>query len=315
MSTPGVFDAAWSQKYRPTDLKDFICDDETLKFIERILESKSFNNFTLCGIKGCGKTTLAKLIVNGIPCQYLWLNASDENGIDIVRDKIKTFAETKALIGKIKVVVLDEADGLSNDAQKALRGLTEEYNGHCRFILTANFKHKIIPQLESRCPFITISPPEEKILKRICYILKKEGVEYADNIDDIIDLIGIHYPDIRIVINTIQNSIENKKIALKVSIDGVSGLVSQAMATLNTDVYACRKLFIKNESMFNRDYVSVLKEFFNQVYDLPPSVGKSMALVTIAEHMYRATTAIDQEINFFACLVSIQMSLNENPAK
>ena len=159
----------WCEKYRPSTLDEIVLDNNTKTYFNKVQVEQNIPNVLFVGKPGIGKTSLAKIIVKDIlKCQYLYINASDENGIDTIRTKVLNFAQTKSLFGQIKVIILDECDGLSIDAQKALRNSIEEYHELTRFILTANYKHKIIPALQSRCQALDIKPVVELAVKR-CY--------------------------------------------------------------------------------------------------------------------------------------------------
>ncbi len=173
------FDKIWVEKYRPAKLDDIILDERTLNIVKEF--KNEIPNLLFVGNPGTGKTTLARVIVNDIlGCNYLYINASDESGIDTIRHNITNFAQTKSFDGGVKVVILDEADGLTPQAQAALRNTMETFAKYCRFILTANYKHKIIPALQSRCQALDIKPVIELAVKRCYYILKNEKVKISD---------------------------------------------------------------------------------------------------------------------------------------
>ena len=167
------FDKIWVEKYRPAKLNDLILDDKSLRIVSQF--KGEIPNLLFVGSPGTGKTTLARIIVNDIlGCNYLYINASDESGIDTIRHNITNFAQTKSFDGGVKVVVLDEADGLTSQAQAALRNTMETYAKYCRFILTANYKHKIIPALQSRCQSLDLKPVIDQAVKRCYNILQQE---------------------------------------------------------------------------------------------------------------------------------------------
>ena len=172
------FNSLWVEKYRPSTLDDIILSDENRIIVEKFSTEQAIPNLLMCGCPGTGKTSLAKVIVNSVlQCQYLYINASDENGIDTIRSKVTQFAQTRSLDGSLKVIILDECDGLSQDAQRALRNTMEEYAAQTRFILTANYNHKIIPALQSRCQSIDMSPPLDKCVDRVSDILLQPGID------------------------------------------------------------------------------------------------------------------------------------------
>ena len=177
------FNNLWVEKYRPKSLSDIVLVEETRSIANSFKDKKEIPNLLLIGIQGIGKTSLAKIIVNDIlGCQYLYINASDENGIDTIRNKVVSFSKTKSFDGGIKVIILDEVDGISLEAQKALRNTMEEYSSNTRFILTGNYKHKIIQALQSRCQELNLIPPLEGIAKRVLTILRSENI-FKNNLE------------------------------------------------------------------------------------------------------------------------------------
>jgi len=176
------FQNLWVERYRPHTLDELVCTSFTKESLLSFKDKEEIPNLLFTGAAGIGKTSVAKIIVNDIlNCQYLYINASDENGIDTIRHKVINFAQTMSIDGKIKVIILDECDGLSIDAQRALRNTMEEFAGITRFILTANYKYKIIPALQSRCQSFDLTPPVDLAVKRCASILKKEGISVPDS--------------------------------------------------------------------------------------------------------------------------------------
>ena len=201
MSSHGL----WVERYRPQDLSTYVGNEHLKTKVERFLDDGNVPHLLLYGRAGGGKPTLAKIIVNSIECDYLYINASDERNIDLVRDKLKTFASS---IGfkPMKVVILDEADYLNvNSAQPALRNLMETFSAHCRFILTCNFVERIIDPIQSRCQSFQVIPPNKNdVAKHLHNILTQENVSY--NREDLGILVNSGYPDIRRVINGAQDN-------------------------------------------------------------------------------------------------------------
>ena len=197
----------WVEKYRSTDLNGYVGNENIKKTIQQYLDQNDIQNFIFSGPAGTGKTTLAKLIVNNLDCDYIYINASDERGIDTIRDKVSGFASA-ASFKSIKVVILDEADFITIQGQAALRNVIETYSRTTRFILTCNFVERIIDPLQSRCQVLKIVPPSKAdIAKHVASIIEKEEVEYE--IDDIKVLVNQFYPDLRKMLNTAQLSTQD----------------------------------------------------------------------------------------------------------
>ena len=206
MSSHGL----WVEKYRPQDLSTYVGNEALKTKVERFLDDGNVPHLLLYGRAGGGKTTLAKIIVNHVDCDYLYINASDERNIDLVRDKLKTFASSVGF-KPMKVVILDEADYLNvNSAQPALRNLMETFSAHCRFILTCNYVEKIIDPIQSRCQTYKIVPPSKKeVAVHSKTILEKENISF--DLDDLALVVTAGYPDMRKVINELQRmSIDGK---------------------------------------------------------------------------------------------------------
>jgi replication factor C small subunit len=195
----------WIEKYRSQTLEQYIGNDAIKDRIADCIAKNDIPHFIFSGTAGTGKTTLAKLIVNNIKCDYLYLNASDENGIDIIRDKVKGFASS-ASFNPLKVIILDEADFLTQPAQAALRNIIEEYSINTRFILTCNYIERLIEPLQSRCEINILKPPTKGgVAKHICTnILDVEKITYE--IKDIAQVVNTFYPDIRSIIKVLQQN-------------------------------------------------------------------------------------------------------------
>ena len=202
----------WVEKYRPTDLSTYIGNEHLKEKVKVYLESEDVPHLLLFGKAGTGKTTLAKIVVNNIDCDYMYINASDENKVDDVRNKIKTFASSVGF-KSLKVIILDECDYLTPNAQAALRNLMETFSKHCRFILTCNYVERIIDPIQSRCQSYKVVPPSKKeVAQQMVEILDKENCLYK--LDDIALIVNAGYPDIRRVINSAQRQIvDNKSVS------------------------------------------------------------------------------------------------------
>lgn len=304
----------WVDKYRPTTLQDMVLSDNNRKLIEKFQTENKIPNLMLIGNSGIGKSTLAKVLVKSIlNCTYLYINASDESGVDTIRHKVVNFANTYSFDGKIKVVILDEVDGMSSinsggktSAQQALRNVMEEFSDTTRFILTANYAQKIIPALHSRCQQIDLTPPSDLFVKRCLYILKTEQVKIKDGIKaELLTFIKNKYPDLRKVINELQ----------KHTIKGELSLPNQKQSSIAQDIFeklktraninTIRQFIIENESEFG-DYQDLLKQLFECFYHSSISQEqKRDCMLTITEHLYRDNIVMDHEINCFSAIIMI----------
>ena len=293
MSSHGL----WVEKYRPKDLSTYVGNDSLKTKVARFIEEQNVPHLLLYGKAGGGKTTLAKIITNNVECDYLYINASDERNIDLVMDKLKTFASSVGF-KPMKIVILDEADYLNpNSAQPALRNLMETFSSHCRFILTCNYVEKIIDPLQSRCQTYKIVPPSKKeVALHSKNILEGEGIDF--NLDDLALIVTAGYPDLRKVINDLQRQCIDGE--LKVDKDGL----------LNNEF---KLLFI--ESLKNRDDIRNIRkmvannnftdftELFRLMYDEVENFAGDKVAEAIAEistGLYQDVLVPDKEINFIA---------------
>jgi len=301
------FNSLWVEKYRPKDISSFIVTESNKKIIETYKTTKEIPNLLFTGTPGLGKTSLAKIIVNSIlDCQYLYINASDENGIDTIRSKVTSFAQTRSIDGKIKVIILDETDGLSIDAQRALRNTMEEFAHITRFILTANYSYKVILPLQSRCQALDLTPPFDGVLKRCAFILKNEKISVNEGEKaKLLSFIKRLYPDLRKIINELQKFSSSGSLLLPESNkNDVCELIFNEIAKKN--ITSIRRALIENENSFNSDYLTLLRDLFNYIDTLNiDNIQKKKCLLVVAEHIYRSSFVADQEINCYSCLISL----------
>ena len=303
------FKNLWIEKYRPKVLTSIALSDDNRQIVEKFYNDKEIPNLLFIGNAGIGKTSLAKILVNdALECQYLYINASDENGIDTIRTKVTNFSRVKSIDGNIKVIILDEVDGLTLDAQRALRNTMEEYSQYTRFILTANYKHKVIPALQSRCQSLDLVPPMNEFVDRCYNVLQSENI--SADLKQVEKFARGFYPDLRKSINELQKTCFSGELIIKDKTTNDS-LIKALFELIKGDkVLKARKLVIQNEVTFNGDYGELLKELFNYVDEVNITKGKRKALLIISEYMYRMAFVMDPEINFYSCMIAVSNAFN-----
>ena len=298
MSSHGL----WVERYRPQDLSTYVGNEHLKTKVERFLDDGNIPHLLLYGRAGGGKTTLAKIIVNHTECDYLYINASDERNIDLVRDKLKTFASSVGF-KPMKVVILDEADYLNvNSAQPALRNLMETFSAHCRFILTCNYVEKIIDPIQSRCQTYKIVPPSKKeVAVHAKTILEKENISF--DLDDLALVVTAGYPDLRKVINELQRmSIDGK---LNVDKDG---MIHNEFKLQFLDAIRNGESLGTIRKMVADSNFTEYTELYRLLYDEVESFGVEKMpeiIADISKGSYQDVLVVDKEINFIATVSNI----------
>ena len=308
------FTNLWIERYRPNTLDDIVLSKEDREFFEELSKKQEIPHLLFAGVQGTGKTSLSKIIINDVlKCEYLYINASDENSIDTIRSKVMGFARTKSFDGKIKIVLLDESDSISLEGMKCLRNVMEEFSATCRFIMTCNYLFKIIAPIQSRCTIINLIPPVEGVVQRIGEILKKEGVVVTPNQKPLLlKHIQKNLPDVRRIINDIQKFSVTGNLNIKN--EECSGFAKSIVAKLlcKEDLMKLRKEIIEGEKFFSSDYRHLMKLIFEELFNSSLTYEKkSSCLLIVADSMHKDAFVIDKEINFFSMLLSLSRNISD----
>ena len=298
----------WVEKYRPKTIADCILPESIKNTFLEFVGQKEIPNLLLSGGSGVGKTTVARALCEELHCDYIIINGSEESGIDVLRNKIKTFASTVSLQGGSKVVILDEADYLNpQSTQPALRGFIEEFHRNCRFIFTCNYKNRIIEPLHSRCSVVEFKINGNKaqlaaqFMNRIDDILTQEDIGFEEAV--VAELIMKHFPDWRRVLNELQRYSVSGTIDSGILVNIAEVNMKELMMHLkNKEFSKVRKWVVDN---IDNDPVKVFRKIYEKMYEYMKPASIPNAVIVLGEYQYKSAFVADQEINLLACLTEI----------
>ena len=305
-------DFLWVEKYRPNAIRDCILPDELKKTFGLFVQDKHIPNMILSGGPGVGKTTVAKAMIEEIGSTYMMINGSEESGIDVLRTKIKNFASTVSLEGGRKYLIIDEADYLNpQSTQPALRGFMEEFHKNCGFILTCNFKNRIIEPLHSRCSSIEFRIPNEEkpqlamdFMNRCEVILNNEQIYYDKKV--VASLIQKFFPDWRRVLNELQRYSASGKIDAGILVNLSEDSIKELLTFLKSKEFTNVRRWIVNN--LDNDPSRIYRRIYDSLYDsLVPSTIPH-AVVILADYSYKSAFVADQEINLLACMTELMQN-------
>lgn len=304
----------WPEKYRPKTLDEYVGNDDFIEKVKGWIEADDVPNLILYSEKsGTGKTSACKLIAKMLDADVTYINASDENSIDTVRDKVKRIAAT-ASFKRWKIIILDEFSGFGRQAQSALNAVIEEKSANTRFFLTGNYIDKFLPSIISRChPFLIQSPPPLKILENLCRILDIEKVQYDKK--DLVNIIKKYYPDQRAMLQYCY--INSRKGALIYNNDNMTtndycSAILEELKNIDRPadvIFKNIRQIIADAKV--RDFTELFRYLFDNMNDFVPNGKRSGVIIQLAEHQFRSNQVVDQEIQVMAMIINILMEIKE----
>ena len=299
----------WVEMYRPKDIESCVLPKNLKDTFTDFVSEGNVPNLILSGTSGVGKTTAAKAILHEIGSTHMMINGSEESGIDVLRTKIKNFASTVSLHGGRKYIILDEADYLNpQSTQPALRGFMEEFHNNCGFILTCNYKNRLIPPLHSRCSVVDFSIPNSEkqqlaaeFMQRVMAILEQEEVIYDKRV--VAEVINKYFPDWRRVLNELQRYSVSGRIDAGILVDIAEVNIKELMNSMkNKEFTNVRKWVVNN---LDNDTVRLFRRIYDSLYDYVDGSSIPHVVVILGEYQYKSAFVADQEINLMACFTEI----------
>ena len=306
-------DILWVEKYRPVTIDDCILPSELKQTFQQFVDNQEIPNLLLTGTAGVGKTTVAKAMLEQIGCTYMMINGSEESGIDTLRTKIKNFASTVSMDGKRKYVILDEADYLNpQSTQPALRGFIEEFSRNCGFILTCNFRNRIIEPLHSRCSTVEFRIPNAEkpqlamgFMKRVQYILENENVNSNEKV--VADLINKFFPDWRRCLNELQRYSATGNIDAGILVNLSDTSIKELVSFIkDKDFKSCREWVVHN---LDNDPHRIYRRIYDSLSGNVPDSSIPHCVLILGDYSYKSAFVADQEINLLACLTEMMTSV------
>ena len=299
----------WVEKYRPHTIADCILPDEYKATFQSYVDRKEIPHLLLCGGPGVGKTTVAKALCDEVGCDYLFINGSDESGIDTFRVKIKNYASSMSMSGGKKVIIIDEADYLNpNSVQPAMRAAMEEFAHNCTFIMTCNYKNRIIEPLHSRCAVIEFKIRSEdkpkiaaQFMKRAATILKKEEIPFEPPV--LAELVKKYFPDYRRVLNELQRYSLHGKIDSGILSNVADVSINALVEALKEKNFSAMRKWVAENG--NDDAIRIYRKIYDNLYDIMDKSSIPNAVVILARYQYQDAFVADKELNMVACLTEV----------
>jgi DNA polymerase III delta prime subunit len=303
----------WVEKYRPQTIDECVLTKDLKDTFNGIVKSGELHNMLLSGTAGTGKTTVAKALCNELGLDWMLINGSEESGIDVLRNKIKQFASTVSLTGGIKVIILDEADYLNaQSTQPALRGFIEEFSNNCRFILTCNFKNRLIEPLHSRCAVVEFNTNKKQLaglasqfMGRLKSILDNEGVTYNEKV--IAELIIRHAPDWRRVIGECQRYGSTGEIPAAILIGNSDESIAEVITHLKSKDFKSMRAWVANNAAL--DTSAIFRKIYDVLSDHADASGIPAAVLILADYQFKAAFVADKELNLVAAMTELMANV------